>query len=163
MLFKSITTALIYSLCLFISTSSSAYCITSPFLVPLVLKTSNDWFIGSVLIFSSLTSFLSILVYMHLKSTNSYSHNSFLFCILIFACMFSSFFLLFLWFGIIYWFWVLDTEVLYTVSIQDLLQNPPICHLSCHLSLLEYCDSSSSTLIYSLWQYILLCHIYSIF
>ena len=52
MLFKSITAVSICFLCLFISTSSSAYHVTSPFLVLLALKTLNDWLIGSVLIFS---------------------------------------------------------------------------------------------------------------
>ena len=59
-LFKSMTTVLIRSLCLLILTSSGANHVTSPFFVPSALKTLNDLFIGSVLILSSFTSCLLI-------------------------------------------------------------------------------------------------------
>ena len=61
-LFKSVTTTSICSLCLLILISSSAYYVTCPFLVPSVLKTSNNLSMGSVLILSSFTSCLVILV-----------------------------------------------------------------------------------------------------
>jgi len=114
-LFKSVTTTLIYSLCSFISTFSSVYYVNSLFLVLLELKTLNDWFIGFILIFSSLTSCLLIPVCVHPESTNVCSCNSFLFYVLTFVYMFSSLFLSFLQFGITYQFWALYTEVLYTV------------------------------------------------
>jgi len=51
-LFKSITATLICSLCPLISTSIGTYYITSPFLVPSALNTSNDLFMSSILILS---------------------------------------------------------------------------------------------------------------
>ena len=155
------TTALICSLCLLILTSSSVYCITSLFLVPSTLKTSNDLSIGSVFIFSSFTSCLLIIVCMYPESTSVCSHNFFLFSVLIFVYMLSSLSLSFLQFGITYQFWALDSKVFCTMPTWDLLQNPSVCHLSHYISLLEYCSSSSSILIYSLQQCILSCHIYS--
>ena len=100
--FRSMTVASICSLCPLISTSSSATCVTSPFFVLSTLKTSNNLSIGSILIFSFLTSCLLILVWVHLESTNACNYNSFLFFVLILVCMFNSLALLFLWFGITY-------------------------------------------------------------
>jgi len=60
--FKFVAAILMCSLCLLISSSSSTYHVTSPFLVLFILKTSNDLSIGSVLIFPSFTSYLSITV-----------------------------------------------------------------------------------------------------
>ena len=92
MLFRSITATLICSLCPLIYISSSVDLITSLFLVLFTLNTSNEISAGFFLILSSLTNCLSILVWAYPKSTSFYSHNSFLFCVLILACMFSSFF-----------------------------------------------------------------------
>ena len=94
MLFKSVTTMLIYSIYLLISSSSNMNLVTSPFLIMFVLKTLNDLSIGSVLILSSFTSCLSILVYIHPESTSAFSHSSFLLNVLIFVHMFNSLFLL---------------------------------------------------------------------
>ena len=60
---------------------------------------------------------------MYLEFTSTSIHNSFLFFVLIFACILSSFSLLFLQWGIIYSFFSLDILVLCTVPIQDILQN----------------------------------------
>ena len=54
------TATLICSLCPLISTSNSANQVTSPFFILSVLKTLNDFSISSVLILSSLTSYLLI-------------------------------------------------------------------------------------------------------
>ena len=105
--FKFVTTTLIYSLYSLISTSSGTNHVTSLFFVLSILKTSNDLSIGFVLIFSSLTNCLMILVWVHPESTNACNHSFFLFFVLILVCMFSSLALLFLWFGIMYWFWEL--------------------------------------------------------
>ena len=102
MLFKSVTSVLICSLCLLISTSSSANHVTSLFLVLSVLKTLNAISAGFILICSSLTNCLLILVYVHPESTNIYSYNSFLVCVFTFVYIFSSLFLLFHQCGIIY-------------------------------------------------------------
>ena len=119
--FKSVTAASIHSLCPLISTSSSANCVTSLFFVLSALKTLNNLFIGSVLIFSSLTNCSSILVWVHSESTSAYSYNSFLFFILILVCMFNSLSLLFLWFRITYQFWdLLYREVHCIVLILNL-------------------------------------------
>ena len=67
-LFKSMTAVSIYFLYLLIFTSSGTNCITSPFFILSVLKTSNDLSIGSILILSFLTSCLSILVWVYLVS-----------------------------------------------------------------------------------------------
>jgi len=74
-------------------------------------------------------------------------------------------FLLFHWYGIIYWLWVLVILILCTVSTWDLLQNSSTCLLLCYLCsfLLEYFASSFSTLSYNLWQCILFFHTHSIF
>ena len=93
--FKSITTASNCSLCPLILILSDTNCVTSLFLVPSVLKNSNDISVNLILIYSSLTSYLLIPVQIHPKSTSIYSYNSFLFYVLILACIFSSFSLLF--------------------------------------------------------------------
>ena len=127
--FKSMTAALICSLCLLISTSSGTNRITSPFFVSSTLKTSNYLSIGSVVIFSSLTSCLSIPVWAHLKSTNACNHNSFPFLVLIFVCIFNSLALLFLWFEITYWFWeLLYSKVCCIVPTLNLWQNSSSCY-----------------------------------
>ena len=152
------TTALIYSLYSLIFTSIGTYHITSPFLVLSTLKTLNDLSISFVLILSSFISCLLILVWVHPKSTSVCSHNFFPFDILMFVYMFISLSLLFLWFWITYWFWeLLFTEVLCIMPTLDLYQNSPVYHSSHYLFLLEYCSSSSSVLIYSLWQCAPLC------
>ena len=60
--FKSITVALIFSMCLLISNSSGVNLVTSSFLVLSALKTLNNLFMGSILILSYFTSCLLILV-----------------------------------------------------------------------------------------------------
>jgi len=60
MSFKFVTTVSICSMCLLISSSNSANCVTYLFLVLSALKILNDLFIGSILIFSIFTSCLSI-------------------------------------------------------------------------------------------------------
>ena len=148
--FKSMTTTSIYSLYSFILTSSSTYCVTSPFLVLSALYTSNDLFIGFVLIFSSFTSCLLIPVWVHPESTSACSHSSFLFDVLTFVCIFSSLSLLFLKFGITYWLWALNTEILCTVPTLDLHQNSLDYYPSHYLFLSGCYYSSSSVLICSL-------------
>ena len=160
-LFKSITTALICSLYPLISTSSSANYVTSLFFVLFAFKTSNSTFAGFVLIYSSLTSCLSISVCVHSESINTYNYNSFLFYILIFACTFGFLSLLFYWLEIMYWLWTLVIKILCTMPTWN-LQNPLNCLFSCHL-VLVYCSSSSSILIYNLWQCIPLCCICNTF
>ena len=95
--FKSITATSMYSLYLLILISSGATFVTFLFLVPSVLYTLNEKFIGLVYILLSLTSCLSIPMWVHLESTSASICNSFPFFVLIFTCMLSSFSLLFLW------------------------------------------------------------------
>ena len=102
MIFKSVTTVLICSLCPLISISSGMNHMTSPFLVPSTLKTSNTISAGLVLIFSPLTSCLSISIYIYLESTSAYNYSSFSFYVLTFICTFSSLYLSFCWFEITY-------------------------------------------------------------
>ena len=89
-LFESMTTALTFSICLLIPTSSGTNLVTSLFLVLSALNTLNDLFIGFVLILSSFTSCLFILVYVHPESTSALSCNIFLFDILMFVYTLSS-------------------------------------------------------------------------
>ena len=162
--FKSVTTALICSLYLLISTFSSTNHITSPFFVPSVLKTLNDLFISSILILSSLTSYLSIPVWVYLKSTNTCNLNSFLFFVLILVCTFNFLALLFHWFGITYWFWkLLCTKICCIVPTLNLQQNPPSCCYLLYLSLLGSSWSSSFILTYNPLSGVLLCCICNIF
>ena len=96
-LFKSITTILIYFLCPLILILSSINLVTSLFLISSTLNTSNEISTGFVLILSSLTNCSLIPIWVYLESTSAWSYNSFLFFVLIFACMFSSLSLLFCW------------------------------------------------------------------
>jgi len=96
MLFRSITATSICFLYSFILTSNSAYHVASLFLVLSILKTSNNWSIGFILIFSSFTSCLLILVCIYSEPTSIYSYNFFPFAVLILVCMLSSLSLLFL-------------------------------------------------------------------
>ena len=160
------TAAPICSLYPLISTSSGTNHITSLFFIPSVLKTSNDLSIGSVLIFSSLTSCLLILVWVHPESTNVYNHISFSFFVLMLVCIFSSLALLFLWFGITYWFWkLLYTKICCIVPTPNFRQNSSSCYpLPCltRLTLLGFSWSSSSVWTCNFLLNILLCHICSI-
>ena len=161
--FKSMTTVLTFFLCPFILTSSGANHITSPFLVPFTLNTSNDISIGSVLIYSSFTNCLLISVYVHPESTSTCNHNFFLFFVLIFVCMFNFLSLLFLKFGITYQFWrSLCTEVHCIISTPSLQQNSLVCYWFLHLYSLKY-FYSSSFILYSLWLCVLFCHICNTF
>jgi len=149
-----------------ISTFSSANHVTSPFFVLSILKNLNDLSIGSILIFSSLTSCLLIPVWVHPESTNACSHSSFLFFVLMLVYTFSSLALLFLWFGIIYQFWeLLCIKVHYIMPTPNLWQNPSFCHpllcLIC-LTLLGFSWSSSSIWTCNLLLSVLLCHTCSI-
>ena len=103
-LFRSITAASSCSLCALILISRGAILVTSPFFVLFALKTSNEKFIGFVCIFLSFTSYSSILVCMYPEFTNALTLRFFLFFILIFVCMFSSFLVLLYWLGITYLF-----------------------------------------------------------
>ena len=129
MLFKSMTATLICFLYPLISTFSDVNHVTSPFFVPSALKTSNNLSIGSILIFSSLTSCLSILVQVHPESTNAYNCSSILFFVLMLVCTFSSLALLFHQFGITYQFWeLLCIKVCCIALIPNFQQNPSSCH-----------------------------------
>jgi len=87
--FKSVTAASIFFLCPLILTSSDAILVISPFFISSALNTSKEKFSSFVLIFSSLTSCLSILICVHPESTSAFNHNSFPFFILTFAHIFS--------------------------------------------------------------------------
>ena len=89
-LFRLVTAASIFFLCLLISTSSGTNHVTSPFLVLFVLKTLNTISADFVWICSFLTSCLLIFMYMHLESTSTCSHNFFFVCVFTFACILSS-------------------------------------------------------------------------
>ena len=89
-LFKSITTASSCFLYLLISISRDAILVTSLFLVLFTLKTLNKKFIGFVCILLFLTSYSSILVYVHLESTSALTLRFLLFFVFTFACMFNS-------------------------------------------------------------------------
>ena len=116
--------------------------------------------IDLVCILLSLTSCLLIPVWVHLESTSDSICSSLLFFILRFAYILSSFSLLLLWWGIIYWFYFLDILVLCTIFTWDLLQNPSACLLLWYLYpyLLEHFASSFSALFYNPWQYALFIH-----
>ena len=101
-LFKSMTIISILFLCPLTSIFNSMNLVTSPFLVLFALKTLNDMSASFVLIHSFLTNCLSILVYIHLEFTSICSCNSFPVFVFTFACTFSSFFLLFHQYRIIY-------------------------------------------------------------
>ena len=78
--FKSMTAVSICSLCLLISTSSNVNYVTFPFFVPSILKTSNNLFIGSILIFSSLTSYLLQLVPREYSMELDWGYNNMISC-----------------------------------------------------------------------------------
>ena len=137
---------------LLILTSIGVYYVISLFLVLSVLKTLNNLSIGFILILSSFTSCLLIPVWVHSESTSTYSHKFFLFNVLMFIYTFNFLSLLFFWFRITYQFWeLLFIEVLYTMPTLNLHQNFPFYCSFHHLFFLEYYNSSSSVLIYSLW------------
>jgi len=100
--FRSITAASNHSLCLLTLISRGATLVTSPFLVPSALKTSNKKFIGFVGIIFSLTSYSSIPICVHPESTNAFTLRFLLFFVFTFACMFNSLSILLYQFGIIY-------------------------------------------------------------
>ena len=135
--------------------------VTSLFLVLSILNTSKKKSAGFVCILLSLTSYLSIPVWVHLESTSASTCSSFPFFVLSFAHIFSSLSLLFHQWEIIYQFWALFTEIPYTVPTQDLLQNSSFCLLLLYLSLclLEHFSSLFFVLSCSLWWYVLLIHI----
>ena len=132
--FRSVTAALIHSLCPLISTSSGTNLVTSLFFVSFTLKTLKDLSISSILILSSLTNCSSISVWVHPESTSICSRNSFLFLVLMLICIFNSLSLLFLQFGMIYQFWdLLCTKVRCIMPTPNLRQNLSLSHLLNHL------------------------------
>ena len=140
--FKSITTTSIYFLYPLISTSNSMNQVTSPFFVSSVLKTLDDLFIGSILIFSFFTSCLLIPVWVQPEFTNTCNHNFFLVFVLMLVCIFSSLALLFLWFRITYWFWdLLCTKICCIMPTPNLQQNPFSYHSLFHLIYLPLLSS----------------------
>ena len=107
MLFKSITTALIFSICsLIFSSSSIKELMDRSFKVFNTNKTKNEE-VTRFIILSSFTSCLLILVWIHSKLTSTLSCNFFLFYIFIFVYTLSSSSLLFLLCRIIYWFFII--------------------------------------------------------
>ena len=106
-LFKSVTATSICFLCLLISTFNSTNYVTSPFFVLSALKTSNDLSIISILILSSLTNYLTILIWVHPEFTSTCNCNFFSFFVLMLVYVFNSLTLLFYQFRITYWFWEL--------------------------------------------------------
>ena len=165
MLFKSVTAVSILSLCPLISISNGVLQVTTLFLIPSALKTSNILSTGSILIHSSLTSCLLIPVWVQPESTNACNCNSFPIFVLILVYIFSSLTLLFLQFGIMYQFWaLLYTKVHHIMSALNLRQNPS-SHLL-HLIRLFFLSSSglsSSAWTCSLLLDVPLCHICSTF
>ena len=152
-----------FFLCLLISSSSSTNIVTSLFLVPSALKTSNNLSIGSVLIYSSFTSYLLILVWVHPKLTSTLNHNFFLFDIWTFVHILSFFSLLSFHCGITYQLRnLLYTEVCHTISTPNLQQNSSLYYYLFHLILLVCFCSLSSVLICNSLQGILFCCTYSI-
>ena len=141
MLFKFITIVSICFLCSLILTSNSVNLVTSPFLVLSTLKTLNDLSIGSILIFSSFTSYLLIPVWVHPEFTSACNCSFFLFAILMLVYTSNSLSLLFHQFGITYQFWELCIEVHHIMPTPNLWQNPSACCLFLHLILLGYSSS----------------------
>jgi len=133
---------------LFLTLTSSVNLVTSLFLVLSVLKTSNNLSIGSVFILFSFTSCLLISIWIHSESTNVFSHNFFLFDILIFVYILSFFYLLSLCWGITYQLRdLLCVEVCHTISTLNLWQNTLLCHYLHYLSPLVHSCSLSSTVL----------------
>ena len=160
-LFKFVTTASSYSLCLLILISRDTTLVTSPFFVLSVLKTLNEKFIGFVYILFFLTSCSSIPVCVHPKSTSALTLRFFPFFVLTFAYTFNSFSALLCWLGIIYLFWEFTGEISHTVTTWDLLQNSVFYPSLHHLHYLVPLKSSISGLtvsLCSLLQYIFLCY-----
>jgi len=100
--FRFVTAASNCSLCLLTFISRDATLVTSPFLVPSALKTSNEKFIGFIGILYFLTSCLLIPIYMHPESTSVFTLRFLLFFVFTFACTFNSLSILLRQFGIIY-------------------------------------------------------------
>jgi len=103
-LFKYVTTASSYSLCLLISISKGATLVTSPFFIPSALKTLNEEFIGLFCIYFYFTSCLSIPICVHLESTSALTLRFLPFFVFMFAHMFNSLSILLCLFGITYLF-----------------------------------------------------------
>ena len=165
-LFRSVTATYSCFLCLLILISRGAKLVTSLFFVPSVLKTSNEKLISLVCILFSLTSCLSIPVWVYLESTSALTLRFFLFLVLTFTHTFNSFSILLLQFRIIYLNWEFTGEISCTVLTWDYLQNSvslsPFLCLLCHLISSEFFISSSPVFLYSPWLYALLCHIWNI-
>ena len=162
---RSVTAASSISLCLLILIFRGATLVTSPFFVPLVLKTSKEKFIDLVGILLSLTNCSSIPVCVQLESTSAFTFSFLLFFVLMFACTFNSFFSsLVQWFGIIYLlFWEFTWVISCTMSTRDCYQNPPLFCYFHHLIFSGPFISSSSVFFYNPWQCILSCHIWNMF
>ena len=161
--FKSVTAASNCSLWLLTSISKGATLVTSLFLVPSMLKTSNEKFIDFVYILLSLTNYSSIPVCVHPESTNALTLSFFLFLVFTSACMFNSCFtLLFQWFGIIYLFWEFIWEISCTVPTRDHCQNSVLSSHLLYLILPRLVISSSTVFLYSHSLYTLLCWIWNI-
>ena len=125
------TAVLIYSLYPSIFTSNGMNQVTSPFFVSSVLKTLDNLFIGSVLIFSSFTSCLLIPVWVQLEFTNACSHNFFPVFVLMLVCIFSSLALCQAWF-ILEWKsveWTQRWVNLWNDLGFSLCAMPSICHI----------------------------------
>ena len=155
-LFKSITAASSYSLCLLILISRDTTLVISPFFIWSALKTSNEKLIGFVWILLSLTNCSLILVCVYPESTNTLTLKFFLFFVLTFACMFNSFSALLCQLGIIYFFWEFTRKISYTMSTQDLLQNLISCpslHCLLHPILFEFFISSLTAFCFPLQSF----------
>jgi len=124
-----------------ISSSNDANCVTSSLLVLFVLKTSNYLSISSISIYSSFTSCLLVLVWVHSNLTNILNHSFFfrkLLCI----------------------------EIHYTMPTLNLRQNSPLCYcllcFHCLNYIIYFCSSPSILTCSSLWG-VLFCCIYNTF
>ena len=153
-LFKSITTASSCSLCLLISISRDTTLVTSLFFVLSALKTSNEKFISLVCICFSLTSCLSIPIYVHLESTSVLTLRFLLFfCFHICSHIQFSFYITPLVWNNIFIQRIYREDLLYYTY---LIFSPKLCFLlSFLLSLLS--DSSSTVSFYSPLWYVPLC------
>ena len=96
MLFKSVTTTFIFSICLLISNSSDTNLVTSLFLVSFILKTLNNLSISFVLIYFSFTNCLLISVWVHSELISVLSYSFFLFDVFMFVCILSFLFFCYL-------------------------------------------------------------------
>ena len=131
--FKFITAASSCSLCLLILIFRSAILVTSLFFVPSALKTSKEKLISFIWILLSFTNCSSILICVHLESTNILILRFLLFFVFTFAHIFNSLSALLHQFGIIYFFWEFTWEISHTMPTWDLLQNSISFSLLCHL------------------------------